>query len=154
MSIHIPGEKFLNNSENTKKPLIDSLEHSILQINHYVERANEILNKYIYRDSGAYFHGEYFVSHSEDPNFIPEGCIQLVGDITSYGCTEYAEETFPIEWLFLDEPDLEKSIHAFQEEKARKEEEERIKAAKERAEATKESELEQLAYLKSKYPDA
>lgn len=154
MGIHVPGEKFLNNSENTKKPLIDSLEHSISQVNHYVERANEILYKYIYKDSGVFFHGERFVLHSEDPNFIPEGYIQFVGEITSYGCNEYAEEIFPIEWLFLDEPDLEKSIQAFQEEKARKAEEERIKAAEERSEATKKSELEQLAYLKSKYPDA
>ena len=154
MSIYIPGEKFLNNSENTKKPLIDSLEHSILQVNHYVEHANDIFSKYIYKDSGVFFHGQYFVSHGEEPDNIPEGYIQFVGEITSYGWNEYSEEIFPIEWLFLDEPDLEKSIQAFQEEKARKEEEARIKAAEEKAEATKKSELEQLAYLKSKYPDA
>ena len=154
MSIYIPGENILNNPENTKKPLIDSLEHSILQVSHYVERANKIISKYIYtEDSGVFFHGQYFISHSEDPGSIPEGYIQLVGDITSYGCSDYAEEIFPIEWLFLDEPDLEKSIQKFKEEQARKKEEERIKAAEEQAEATKQSELEQLAYLKSKYPN-
>ena len=155
MSIHIPGEKFLNNPENSKKLLIDSLEHIIEQFGRYVTRANEILSKYIYtRDSGVFFHGEYFVLHRWEPDTIPEGYIQFIGEITSYGCNEYAEEIFPIEWLFLDEPDLEKAIQAFKEEKARKAEEERIKAAEERAEATKQSELEQLAYLRSKYPDA
>lgn len=125
----------------------NNLENAIYTVSKYLDRANEILCKYKIAPNG--FSGNKFYTHKDEPLAIPLGYIQIVEC-----CPDGDEITFPINWLFTDDDQLEEKIRAYKAELAEIREQKRQKAAEAKAKADEQAELAQLAYLKAKYPDA
>lgn len=125
----------------------NNLENAIRTVGKYLNKANEILHKYKIAPNG--FYGDKFYTHEDKPSTVPLGYIQIVE------CYPDRDEiTFPINWLFTDDDQLEEKVRAYKAELAEIKEKERQRLAEEKAEADKQAELAQLAYLKAKYPDA
>jgi hypothetical protein len=125
----------------------NNLENAINTVHKYLDRANEILHKYEIAPNG--FSGDKFYTHKDEPSAVPLGYIQIVECYDEGG-----EITFPINWLFTDDDQLEEKVRAYKAELAEIREKERQKLAEEKAKANEKAELAQLAYLKAKYPDA
>ena len=77
--------------------------------------------------------------------------IEVSGTECIYGCNDYAEYSFPAEWLFLSPEELD---NAYKEKLQKDLEEQRAKAKRDAEQAAKELEIKEkaeLARLKAKY---
>lgn len=120
---------------------------SIAELDNFLEEYNEIKEK-VYNICEKYCHARNF---SIEFFGIAKDNIEVSGTECIYGCNDYAEFSFPAEWLFLSPEDLDKAY----EEKMQKDLEKKREEAKRDAEkASKElenKEKAELARLKAKY---
>ena len=120
---------------------------SIAELDNLLEEYNEIKEK-IYNICVEYCHArnlsiEWFA--------IINGNIEVSGTECICGCNDYAEYSFPTEWLFLSPEELD---NAYKEKLQKDLEEQREKAKREAEKAAKELEIKEkaeLARLKAKY---
>ena len=122
---------------------INELEQLIENYDEIKEKAEHIIKKYY----GAF---NFFI----ESFYCSNNKFEANGDETYYGCTDYAEYSFPAEWLFLPDEELNTII----EEQKRKDElerqEEEKRKAEEEARKIEIKERLELERLKAKYEDS
>ena len=120
---------------------------SIAELDNFLEEYNEIKEK-VYNICKNYCHARNFSIESFE---IFNNTIDVSGTECICGCNDYAEFSFPAEWLFLSPEDLDKAY----KEKMQKDLEEKREKAKREAEAeARKIEIKErleLERLKAKY---
>ena len=122
---------------------INELEQLLENYSEIKEKAEYIIKKY------------YGVCNfSIEAFYYSNNKLEATGEETYYGCTDYAEYSFPAEWLFLPNEELTNIIEEQKHKDKIKRQEEEKRKAEEEARKLEIKERLELERLKAKYEDS
>ena len=122
---------------------INELEQLLENYSEIKEKAEYIIKKY---------YGVF--NFSIESFYYSNNKLEASGDETHYGCTDYAEYSFPVEWLFLSNEELTTIIEEQKRKDKIKRQEEEKRKAEEEARKIEIKERLELERLKAKYEDS